>query len=194
MRILALLLALTLTACGSSADAPDAPKAAESDADLLASLGTGADGPQGDDDDYEPEDEVSNYPGGRQDPAEWPTWAPTHVIEAFAVPDLDGKLTEFKGSTPDHRVEGWLKLDGKDFEIRSILFEGEQRVYAERVRCRWKEKGKTVQLKCAVPDLDQIALVEHDIERSDTGFTLRQSESSVRKVPQAPRLIVATEL
>jgi|GEM_PF-6349823 len=182
------LLALALLAgCSGGSDAADPPLAAPAlDAAKVA--------PDGDDDDYEPEDEVSKYAGGRQDPAEWPTWSPSHVLQAFAVPDLDGKVTEFRTDTPGLRLEGWLDLDGKDFEIRTVLFEADKRVYAERVRCRWAEKRKTVTLKCAVPDLEQIALVEHALERSKTGFTLRQTESSMRKVPQAPRLIVATEL
>ena len=126
-------------------------------------------------------------------PEAWPAWRPTHRVEGITVPTVEGSTMAFARSGGKKLVYGEVYQEGDKFEIRFKLFENGKRIQFDRTQCSWKESGANLELACKSPS-NEIARTHYTIERTQRGWTLKQTSRSQREVPFAPREIIAEML
>ncbi|MCP4870502.1 MAG: hypothetical protein GY898_17500 [Proteobacteria bacterium] len=123
-------------------------------------------------------------------PENWPAWRPTHSIEMIEVPLNDSKTMSFERTGDKRVVRGEIYLEGDKFELRHKLFENDKRVAFERIQCKWKDSGSTVELGCKAPQNKTVKTV-FNISRAEGSFTMTLGNSGGADVKYAPRKIVA---
>jgi hypothetical protein len=126
-------------------------------------------------------------------PVAWPAWQPSHRIEFIEVPTVEGVVMKFQREGGKKLVYGEVYQDGSKFEIRFKLFENGKRIQFDRTQCTWDEGGSELVLGCKSPG-NKTSKTYYKLTRTEAGWTIKQTERSVKDVPFAPRELSVTML